>query len=224
MDLLTCVNFPTHLRRAIHTQTLCLGAQCVLCDGLCNGVAAILGNHRAADGRQHVFSISPLPAGSTPKFSSSGQFPKSPLTLFHCCNRGSSHFCSVSFWVTCHCCWHTTYKLPSRAKHFVHCSLQSSEVCRFCYYVRVMPPTSNVYCIPESFCYLVCNEDGPMPLPRVNKGVLRLCLESLDVLRRTLESLQVHTNCHHDFWNCFSPRTILLYITHLQECIFKIAT
>lgn len=86
MDLLTCVNFPTHLRRAIHTQTLCLAAQCVLCDGLCNGVAAILGNHRAADGRQHVFSISPLPAGSTLKFSSSGQFPKSPLTLFHCCN------------------------------------------------------------------------------------------------------------------------------------------
>lgn len=90
MNLLTCVNFPTYLHRAIHTQTLCLAAQCVLCDGLCNSVAAILGNHRAADGRQHVFSVSPLPAGSTCKFSSSGQFPKSPLTVFHCCNTGSS--------------------------------------------------------------------------------------------------------------------------------------
>lgn len=134
MNLLTCVNFPTYLRRASHTQTLCLAAQCVLCDGLCNGVAAVLGNCRAADGRQHVFCISPLPAGSTHKFSSSGQLPKSPLTLFHWHNTGSSHFCcSVSPWVTCHYCWHTTCELPSQAKPFVCCTLQSSEVEFHCY-------------------------------------------------------------------------------------------
>lgn len=77
MNLLKCVNFSTYLRRSIHTQTRCLSAQCVLCDGLHNGVAAILGNHRAADSRQHVFSISPLPVGSTCKFNLFGQFPKS---------------------------------------------------------------------------------------------------------------------------------------------------
>lgn len=87
-----------------------------------------------------------------------------------------------------------------------------------------MPPTPNVYCIPERFCYLVCNEEGAIPLPRVKKGVLRLCLESLEVARRRLESLQAHTNCHQDFWNCFSPWIILLYINHLQEYIFKIVT
>lgn len=118
MNLLTCVNFPTYLRRAIHTQTLCLAAQCVLCDGLCNGVAAILGNHRAADGRQHVFSISPLPAGSTRKFSLSGRFPKSPLTLFHCCNTGSSHFCcSVSQY------------LPALLTHHLQAPLLGQTLC-----------------------------------------------------------------------------------------------
>lgn len=34
-----------------------------------------------------------------------------------------------------------------------------------------MPPTPNVDCIPGSFRYLVCNEEGPITLPRVNKGV-----------------------------------------------------
>lgn len=103
MNLLKCVNFPTYLRRSIHTQTRCLSAQCVLCDGLRNGVAAILGNHRAADSRQHVFGISPLPAVSTCKFSSFGQFPKSPQHYFHWCNTRSSppavpaaYFCGFS--------------------------------------------------------------------------------------------------------------------------------
>ena len=82
MNLLKCVNFPTYLRRSIHTQTRCLSAQCVLCDGLRNDVAAILGNHRAADSKQHVFRISSLPAVSTRKFSSFGQFPKSPQHYF----------------------------------------------------------------------------------------------------------------------------------------------
>lgn len=34
-----------------------------------------------------------------------------------------------------------------------------------------MIPTPYVDCIPESFCYLVHNEEGPIPLPRVNKVV-----------------------------------------------------
>lgn len=162
------------------------------------------------------------------KFSSSGQFPKSHFTLSHCCNMGSSHFCSVSLWVTCLSCWHT-YKLPSwytlgAAPYRAHRSAFAimnirAEAIRGCY-----APTPNVDCIPEGFCYLVCNEEGPIPLSRVNKGVWRLCLESLEVLRRTLESLQACVNCHQDFWNCFSPWTILLYINHLQKYIFKIIT
>lgn len=149
--------------------------------------------------------MSPLPAGSTHKFSSSGQFPKSRLTPSHCCNTGSSHFCcSVSLWVTCHYChtadiyklpwWHTLCAAPNRAQRsgFAVTNIRAETV-------RLWPPTPNVDCIPESFCYLVCNEESPIALPKVNNGVLRLCLQSLEVLRETLKSLQACTNCHQDF-------------------------
>lgn len=79
---LKCVNFPTYLGRPIHTQTRCLSAQRVLCDGLRHGVAAVLGNHRAADGRQHVFGIFPLLAVAMSNFSWFGQNPKSPWHYF----------------------------------------------------------------------------------------------------------------------------------------------
>lgn len=79
---LKCVNFPPYLRRPIHTQTRCLSAQHVLCDSLRHGVAAVLGNHRAAHGRQRVFGISPPACCSYKQVQLVWPEPKKPLTLF----------------------------------------------------------------------------------------------------------------------------------------------